>query len=238
MRFFLLGMLATGCGEKTPDSDTPALPGSDNDLIGDTGSIETIEATVRILSATSGAGVSDVAVQTTNGESETTSTDGTAMLHVDADSTFALSVQGEGAIDHLLFGPTADADFEFITFLATESLLGTVNSYLGTTTTPDTGIVVVGIDYDDLSPAVGATASLDSGHDGPWVLGSTLPAIDDTVPAGGMGMVAFPNVAPGDVSVSVVPPAGASCTAFPGGGEMPRVPVLMNQVTVVAFHCR
>ena len=60
----------------------------------------------------------------------------------------------------------------------------------------------------------------------------------DTIPAGGMGMVAFANVQPGEFTASVVPPDGVDCTAFPSGGEMPAAPVAANQVTVVTFHCR
>ena len=56
----------------------------------------------------------------------------------------------------------------------------------------------------------------------PWVLGGTGHAYGDTIPANGMGMVAFSNVKPGDVSVSVQPPEGTECTAFPSGGEMPK----------------
>ena len=89
----------------------------------------------------------------------------------------------------------------------------------------DTGVLVVGIDYDDLSAAAGASASIGAAHDNPWVIGGMGPAFGNTIPTGGMGMVAFPGVAPGDVSVDVVPPQDASCTAFPGNGEMPEVPV-------------
>ena len=96
----------------------------------------------------------------------------------------------------------------------------------------------MGIDYDDLQPVVGASATISLNHDDPWVLSNNGAAYGDTVPANGMGMVAFPNVQPGDVSVTVIPPGGTECTAFPGGGEMPDAPVEPDLVTVVTFHCR
>jgi hypothetical protein len=197
-----------------------------------------IAATVRILNAMSGAGMEDVTVQNSAGETESTDSSGVATLSVISQSTFALTLEKEGALDHLLCGPTASEDFDYISFMATESLVSTVVSMLGTSLEEGTGLLVVGIDYDDLSPAVGASASIDAAHDDPWVLSSSGAAFGDTIPTNGMGMVAFSNVQPGDVSVSVTAPEGAQCTAYPSGGLMPDAPIEADVVTVVTFHCR
>lgn len=198
----------------------------------------TIEATVRVLNAMSGVGMEDVGVENTAGDTTATNASGVATLSVPADSTFSLLLEQEGAIDHLLFGPTGDTDFDYVTFMATEVLVDMVLMMLGATPDDDTAVVVVGIDYDDLSPAVGASATIDKPHDEPWVLSSTGASFGDTILENGMGMVAFSNVQPGEVSVSVTPPDGTECTAYPGGGQMPEAPVEANMVTVVTFHCR
>jgi hypothetical protein len=208
--------------------------------VGDTGATHTptIQATVRVLDATTGTGVADVSVENTQAETSATTAEGQATLSVPAHSNFQLRLRKEGFIDHVLFGPTAGEDFEYVSFFASESMMNTVISMLGITPAPGTGLIVVGIDYDDLSPAVGATASIGSIHDNPWVLTQMGPTFGDTITDGAMGMVAFSSVPPGSVSVNVTPPTNAACTAFPGGGAMPAVPVAADQVTVVTFHCR
>ena len=185
-----------------------------------------------------GSGMEGVDVETSGGETATTNSDGAATVHVEANGTFSLRLTKDEALDHLLFGPTAGEDFDYVTFLSTEDLFDSVLAMLGATYESGTGVVVVGIDYDDLQPVVGASANISLNHDTPWVLSSNGAAYGDAIPANGMGMVAFPNVQPGDVSVTVVPPAGTECTAFPGGGEMPDAPVESDLVTVVTFHCR
>ena len=57
--------------------------------------------------------------------------------------------------------------------MATEALVSTVVSMLGTSLKEGAGLLVVGIDYDDLSPAVGASVSIDLARDDPWVLSSS-----------------------------------------------------------------
>ena len=227
-RFALLPSLLTLACSPGPSSD-------------DTGTAEqpTIDATVVVLDAMSGSGMVDVIAINDRGQSAVTNSSGSATLPVPAESNFQVRLQKEGDIDHVLFGPTGTDDFQYVTFFAKQSMITMVVNMLGATTIEGTGVVVVGIDYDDLRPAVGATASIGSAADTPWVLGAMGPAYGDTIPRGGMGMVAFPNVPSGDLSVAVTPPPDATeCTAFPGGGEMPIVPVGMNEVTVVTFHCR
>jgi len=220
-------LFSVACATASQQSDTGLHP-----------THPSIQATVRVLDATTGTGVANVSVENTDGETASTTDEGQALIPVSAHSTFELRLQKEGSIDHVIFGPTADQDFEYVTFFASESLMNTVISMLGLSPAPDTGLIIVGIDYDDLSPAVGATASIGSAHDNPWLLGQMGPVFGDTITAGAMGMVAFSSVPPGNVSVNVTPPADAACSAFPGGGEMPDVPVGANQVTVVTFHCR
>ena len=231
------------CACATSSDDAKSDPPSDDFSTGTDSNDDildgpTVEATVRILDAMTSGGMEGVSVQNSAGDTETTGANGTATVEVAANSTFEILLEKDGAIDHLLFGPTAEDDFDYVTFMATEVLVDAVLGILGATPDEGTGVVIVGIDYDNLSPAVGASAAISGSHDDPWVLTSGGASFSDTIPAGGMGMVAFSNVQPGDVSVSVTPPAGKECTAFPGGGEMPEAPVEANLVTVVTFHCR
>ena len=214
---------------------------STSDKDGDTGNSDdaTIEGTFTILDAVNGSGMNGVAVTTSRGETTTTGADGSATVAVSQNGQFSVSLNKDGALDHLLFGPTGLEDFEFVTFMATEFLVQTVTSQLNASPAEGTGLLVVGIDYDNLSPAVGATASVNAAHDSPWVIGGMgRPAFSNTIPNGGMGMVAFPGLLPGAVSVDVIPPQDAECTAFPSGGVMPNAPILANTVTVITYHCR
>lgn len=242
MRLLLLcATLFFGCTGDGKPADTGVLGDGDpsNNTPDDSNaSTETVQAEVVLLNAMTGAGVSGITVQAPSGETGTTGSDGAAVFEVDAGGTFEFRVNGNGVIDHLLFGPTGDEDFTFPTFVATESLVDSVTASLGTTTAPETGMIVVGIDYEDFSPAVGATASIGSTHDSSWVIGPMGATFGNAIPAGGMGAIIFPSVPPGQVSVTVVPPSGATCAAYPGGGQMPNSPVFMNHVTVVTFHCR
>ena len=235
----LASLCAVACsGSSDKETGSPAPHDTAIEDSGHTDDVPPIAATVRILNAMSGAGMADVTVENTTGETQSTDSSGVATISVPAQSNFELRLQQDGAVDHLLFGPTASDDFDYVTFMATENLVSTVVNMLGASIEAGTGVVVVGIDYDDLSPAVGASASLDASHSDPWVLSSSGASYSDTIPSNGMGMVAFSNVQPGDVPVSVTPPAGAECTAYPSGGEMPDIPVQAEVVTVVTFHCR
>ena len=225
-----LALLATLFLTACPSSETEVPPPEEE--------APAVHANLRILDAMAGSGMEGVDVETSVGETATTDSDGAATVPVEANGSFSLRLTKDEALDHLLFGPTADDDFEYVTFLSTEALFDSVLAMLGATHENGTGVVVVGIDYDDLQPVVGASANISLNHDTPWVLSSNGAAYGDAIPANGMGMVAFPNVQPGDVSVTVVPPAGTECTAFPGGGEMPDAPVEPDLVTVVTFHCR
>jgi hypothetical protein len=196
-----------------------------------------IEATFTALDPSTGAGVSGLSVMATD-ESGITDDDGQSTLSLETDTTFEVRIEGDGLLNHVLVGPAGDEPFNYISFVSTESLYDTVLSMMSVEQKPDTGIVVVGVDYDDLSPVVGAKVSIGNEHDQAFTLSSTGPQVGDTIPEGAMGMVSFPNVKLGESSVLVEPPDGVLCTAFPGGGQMPYFPVMQKFVTVVQFHCR
>ena len=241
---FWTALVTAGCTGKGIPGDTGAIgdgnpsnnPASDDTA---TGQGNTVNATLMVLDAMDGSGLAGIEIEAPTNETALTATDGSATFSIDSGGTFQFRVQGDSVLEHLIFGPTGNEDFVYMTFLATENLLQQVTTTLGATTAPETGMIVVGIDYDDLSPAAGATASIGSSHDLSWVFASSGPAYGNTIPStAGLGVVVFPNVPPGQVGVTITPPPGATCSAFPGGGQMPNVPVWMNHVTVVTFHCR
>ena len=210
---------------------------ANTDTSAETTESSVVEATFTALDPSTGAGVSGLSVMGADA-SEITDDDGQATISVEADATFEVRIEGDGLLNHVLVGPAGEEPFNYISFVSTESLYDTVLSMMGLEQQPDTGIVVVGVDYDDLSPVVGAKVSIGNEHDPAFTLGSTGPQVGDTIPEGAMGMVSFPNVRLGESSVLVEPPDGVLCTAFPGGGQMPYFPVMQKFVTVVQFHCR
>ncbi len=203
----------------------------------DTQPPDPVQATLVLLSATTGSGVADLQVDFAD-QTVSTASDGKAEGEVASGAPFELPVRGDDYVDHLIFGPAGDNDFSVITYVATESITTQVLNMLGLSWAPGTGFVVVGVDYTDLSPVEGATVSLGASHGQPFVFASGYPSPGSVIPPGGMGFVSFPSVEAGTTSVTVQPPGGVSCGAHPSGGEMPAVPVLADTVTVVTYRCQ
>ena len=118
------------------------------------------------------------------------------------------------------------------------STSNTVLGMLGLSWQSEAGMVVVGADYADWSAVSGAQISVSDSDAQAFVLGAGgMPALGDTIPAGGMGMVSFANVRVGEVSVELTPPDGVSCAPHPGGGGYMTVPVEADTVTVISYRC-
>jgi hypothetical protein len=223
----------TGDDKGSTDSGGDTAAPQDTD-----GSDDTVHATMMVLDPMDGTGIEGVTVESPTGLTERTDGQGTTRFDLEPRGTFQFALKQNGAIDHLVFGPTGTEDFTYRAFLATENMLAMVGGLLGTSQENGTGILVVIIDYDDLEAVVGANASIGSAHGESWVMTDAEPTFGNTVPEGGNGVVVFPNIAPGETSVTVTPPDGVACTAFPGGSQMPNPPIFMNHATVVTFHCR
>jgi hypothetical protein len=230
----LAGLLScTGNDKGSPDSggDTTAPQNTNGDD-------DTVHATMMVLDPMDGTGIEGVTVESPTGLTERTDEEGVTRFDLDSGGTFQFSLKQDGAIDHLVFGPTGAEDFTYRAFLTTENMLAMVGGLLGTSQENGTGILVVFIDYDDLEAVVGANASIGSAHGETWVMTDDAPTFGDTIPEGGNGFIVFPNITPGETSVTVTPPDGVVCSAFPGGGQMPNPPVFINHATIVTFHCR
>jgi len=227
----LLGCPGNDKGGADSGTDTAA---HQNNGVGD----DTVQATMMVINLMDGSGMPGVTIESPAGLTEITDGEGTASLPIDANGTFQFFLRNDGAIDYLVFGPTGSEDFIYLSLLITESMLTMVDDLLGTAQEDGTGTLVVIIDYDDHQPVVGASAAIGADHGDSWIMTAGTPTFGDTVLEGGKGIVVFPNTTPGETSVTVGPPDGVTCSAFPGGGQMPNPPVLMNHVTIVTFHCR
>jgi hypothetical protein len=194
-----------------------------------------LNATLRLLNAQSGAGIPDLSVQSGD-VTGTSDADGVVTLELPAQQPFAAAVTGDEVLPHLLMGETTDQDFEFVTFVGTPTLTNQVLRALDTRWTAGTAMVVVGVDYADLSPVAGAQAQLDVDGEA-FVLGARLPAWGDTIPERGVGMVSFLDVPVGAANATVTPPEGVACTTWPGGRDTASLDAVADTVTVVLFRC-
>ena len=102
---WLFGLLA--CGDKTEDSGTPPTP--------------PIDATLRLLSVTSGSSISDVMVSA-NDNSNRTDENGRATVSVSSNSSYTLRASDENTMDHLYQGIAGSDPFEVVGFWLIEGL--------------------------------------------------------------------------------------------------------------------
>lgn len=215
-------LLTGGCTPSPPTSPEPPPPAL-------------VDVEVTVLDPATGGGLADLEV----GEAASTDQSGVAEIAVEQDSPFEVRVTSSEILPHVLAGFAGTEPFEFVTFAGTGAQAEQTLAYLGLSWSEETGIVVVGIDYEDWSPVAGAGASLsDTGASAFVVTGSGMPESAATIPEGGVGIVSFANVSPGSVSVYLQPPAGTLCTPHPHPRSHESVPVYPGEVTVVLARCR
>jgi len=164
----LLALIA--CEYTPPDSSAPVLDTAPPDLI---------MANLVLYNATTATGALGLSVEFPGGTA-TTASDGVANGEILADTPFELRVQGDGYLDHLVFGPAGGEDFSFVTYVAGQAITSQVLSMLGISWDAGTGIVVVGVDYENLSAVEGATVSLGASHGEPFVFAGGYSALSAT----------------------------------------------------------
>jgi len=193
-----------------------------------------LAATIRVLNPARGSGFAGVTVRSSEGEAVTDSS-GRATVNIPA-GAYEIELIAPGARTHRVFG-VAEQDFEQITYLSPDNITTFVFSSLGLAADSASGILVVGLDTPSLAPAVGASADIDAPSDNPFVFVGASAAPGSTIVANAQGFVTFPNVEPGDVSISPSFDAGA-CLVFPSETSDRQVTVRANEVSVIAFTCR
>ena len=217
----LIGLLA--CGDKTEDSGSNSLP--------------PIDATLRLLSVTSGSPIPDVLVSI-NDNDDITDESGRATVSVSSNSTYTLRASDDNSMDHLYQGIAGEDPFEVVGFLVDRGTTEMVFSLMNVSQGTDKGIVVAALDKPDLSPAVGASALLEGSADNAFVFAASgMPASGNTIVQGGSSFVFFPNVDVGSWSLEAFGAEGTTCTAFPAGESVYTVNVEADAVSIVVFSC-
>ncbi len=235
-RLLPIVVLAAAC--RAPDSDKtgfriPEDTAAEPDTAVDA---EPVTATIRILDPTNGQGMSGISL-TGSGVAATTDASGQADAEISGMSDFEFLLEGEGVLDHVLYGEAQDEDFSLITYVGTEAMSEMVLQMLNLSVSPQSGMLVVGVDTTSWAPVVGAEVRILGQQGTAFVIGSTgMPALGQSIPSGGMGMVSFAGLVQGEVEVEVTAPAGFECAPHPGGAYT-QVPIYERTVTVVSVQC-
>ena len=197
-----------------------------------------ISMTVRAINPLSNQGVNGVTV-TSGQEVQITDMNGAATINVEARAPYMVTLSAEMTAPHVLYGISGELPFTQITFMSTDPLTAQVFGLLGLQPDPTTGIVVIGLDTPNLSPAIGASAELNLSYESAFTLGAVGPVRGRRVLEGGGGFVSFAQVTPGEAEVRISPPEGERCLVFAADvEEPPLLPVIAGQVSVMAFTCR
>ena len=220
------------------DSSDPGTTGSTDS--GDEGDVvPPVVATARLLNPMSGAGVAGMDVtDVVDGAMCTTNGQGECALEVAGSASFHLAATDSDHLEHRLFGMTSADDFTTISFVATAQLTDQIYSLLDVSRDASLGTVVVGLDRPNLSPASGASATIDAASELAFVLGATLPEEGNTILRGGNSIVTFVNVPPGPVTVSATGAEGTTCEVAPAREQSSHtVESVAGAVSVVTFIC-
>ncbi len=196
----------------------------------------TVQGTFVLLDARSGEPRgSGVTAETADGQVVEAGAEGATVSL--APGPFAVVATANDSSPHRLVGVAGDADFTLYSYMADRTLTGQVMGLLGRAADPAKGFLVVALDHPDLTPATGASATIDARYDTAFVLKSTGVEETTQVVPGAGGFVTFANVAPGPVDITVTPPDGEACGVFPAMVDDVDVGVIADTVTVVTWHC-
>ena len=169
---------------------------------------------------------------------ESTSTDESGYATTEVNGRYHIEMSSDGYPTHHYMGQT-EIDFELIALLANESTSTQVYTMLGITQNPNNGVLVVALDEEDLSPAVGASASIDANMSQAFVLGNTGPSYGTTVNSSMSSVVTFPDLPPGEVTITAINATGENCFSFPSGDGSPQaVSIFGGAVTVAVYTCQ
>ena len=166
-----------------------------------------------------------------------TDNSGWAPFSLATESDYVVRADVVGYAQLLMVGRTAIEDFEYNAYLADRELTDQIFRWLGYAYDPERGGVMVGLQRPSGAAAVGAAAELNVDHDYPFVIEGTLPVLGSFIPYDGLSVMSFPNVEPGQVQVSVTPPQGKTCSAFPDGASRVEIPVEADHMTMLIFVC-
>lgn len=173
-------------------------------------------------------------------DQQTTDNEGQATILVDEEQQITVEATASGYMPHHLELYSGRINYSATSFMASRTAADQVYSLLSPSITvaSSKGIIIVALDNPDLSPAIGATASIDSQSDDPFVLTAISANYSNEILPNAAGFVAFPNVTPGETTITVQSPEGSTCVHHSAGAtESASITVLADTVHVVFFMC-
>ena len=114
--------------------------------------------------------------------------------------------------------------------------MGQTNQQLGISTDSSKGLIVIALDRPSLSPAVGASATIDVASEQPYAIGSFGGSFTDTIGANHMGALVFANVNTGTVTATASHDE-LSCLSTPSNESSQTLDVEAATVNVAFFIC-
>ncbi|MFB6264648.1 MAG: hypothetical protein ABEL76_13640 [Bradymonadaceae bacterium] len=183
-----------------------------------------------------GGGLSGAEVHYRN-QSRTSDGEGRATVRVLAGERFTISANKSGFRDHRLVGRSGHQGFPYITFVASKVTTSQVFGGVGVSIDSDEGILVVGVDTENLQPLTGASVDIGASHDQAITLSTNGVDANARIDPGEQSFVSFPNVEPGQVTPTIDTPGGETCRLYPAGGSAPNIEVKAGAVTVAPFIC-
>ena len=164
---------------------------------------------------------------------------GQVTIETDVNELYEVSLSASDTAVHHILGVASEQPSTQITFVSDNSLTQQVFSLLDIVQDSTKGLIVIGLDEPNLSPAVGASADLSVGYETAFVLGQTGPIVQKEITPGVGGFVTFANVDIGVVDLSITPPNNQQCKVFSGEpDEQPTISSRAGEITVIAFTCR
>ena len=205
--------------------------------------VKPVDFTLRILDIMNGVkpNVSCLSADSNIPSSGNTNSEGDVLLRIAGNSQYTITTTASGYMDHNVTGLSGTEDFTAVSLMASRDLTDQIYGMLNIDVDPSKGVLIVAIDDPELRPAIGASASTNLNNDGAFVFGATSVEWSDTIPSGGSGFVAFPNIESGDAQITITAPENQNCWFSPGGTPdsttTASAQITEDQVTVVLFTC-
>ncbi|MAA80130.1 MAG: hypothetical protein CL916_12825 [Deltaproteobacteria bacterium] len=194
-------------------------------------------AEIRLLDAIQGDTMGNVTL-TSILDTQTTNEQGVATILVDEEESITIEASAPGYVPHHLELYSGRVNYSAVSLMASQSAAEQIFGFLSLTPDTTKGIIIVALDNPDLTPAVGAQASIDVDSDNSFILTSIAPEFGNEVKPNAGGFVAFPNVTAGTVNIQVTSPSDSTCIQHPAGAtESATIEVLSGIVHVVFFTC-
>lgn len=218
------------CGEKTIALDTSHTEDVDNG----------IEARLHLTSLNDRPQIEISVRSDFDNQTTYTEEDGVAALRTEPNAQFVFTAIENDGLQHRYIGYAPADDFAmtglFLDRGSWLSLLGAV----GLTEETGRGHLWVSVADPDGNPIGGASASLNTTSDTPFVLlESNLPWAQDTLDENGQSLLFFPNIDPQTVEVTVTAPNDLTCTLFVNHPteDTASTTIYANTASILSFVC-